>query len=81
MAPWNTGPAPVSPVPQQVPMFLKKQSTEAEKAWKKQVKEKKEKELREKEAKGTWETCYDEDGYRYFKNTASGRRRETDPYF
>lgn len=82
MAPWNVGVAPVSPVPQEVPEYIKKQYAQAEKVRKKKEEEKKRKEEKKREAKGSWTRIYDhQEGKYYWESSVTGRKVDRDPYY
>lgn len=84
IAPWNMGAMPPqSPVPQQVPDYVKRQYAEAKKAQLKMLQKKQEEEQKKVEARpgGVWETLYDLHGNKYWQHSVSGRKLKTDPYW
>ncbi|CAM9686718.1 unnamed protein product, partial [Ectocarpus sp. 13 AM-2016] len=80
-APWNAMPA--SPVPVQVPEYIKRQHAEALKAKKKkeEEEEKKKKAEKKKIAAGAWEKLYTRDGGKFWQHSVTGEISKTDPYY
>ncbi|CBN77153.1 hypothetical protein Esi_0036_0141 [Ectocarpus siliculosus] len=80
-APWNAMPA--SPVPVQVPEYIKRQHAEALKAKKKKEEEEKKKKAAEKKkiAAGVWEKLYTRDGGKFWQHSVTGETSKTDPYY
>lgn len=86
-APWNNNMmAPVSPVPHQVPEYVKRQradelaKAQAEEAARVKATAELEAEKKRLAMGGVWERYYGDNGGRYWQNTATGETRATDPY-
>eukprot|EP00903_Cladosiphon_okamuranus_P008940 g8556.t1 len=79
-APWNA--MPVSPVPVEVPEYVKKQHAELMKAKKKKEEEEKKKKEEEKKriAAGVWERHYTNDGGKFWQHSVTGKKVSEDPF-